>query len=61
MKKISGLMAVLVAAGALAVPAVAGCVGYTTYYNYPVVRHEVPVRHEVRRDVRPIRGQYERR
>ena len=57
MKKITGLMAVLVAAGALAVPAMAGCAGYTTYYgNYPVVRHVVPVRHEVRRDVRPIRG-----
>ena len=59
MKKITGLMAVLVAAGALAVPAMAGCTPY--YGSYPVVRREVPVRHEVRRDVRVIRGQYERR
>jgi len=59
MKKIMGLMAILVGTAALAVPAMAAeCV---------VVRRDVPVRHEMRRDVREVRdvrvlhGQYERR
>ena len=64
MKKITGLMGMLVAAAALAVPAAAAgreCGGYATYDSYTVVRHEAPVRHEIRREVRPVRGQYERR
>ena len=68
MKKIMGLMVVLVGTAALAVPAMANCVGVTGYYgSYPEVRREMPVRHEVRRDVRNVRdarafhGSYERR
>jgi len=60
MKKTAGWMALLMAAAALATPALAhdrddyGCTGYT------VVRHDVRGRREVRRDVRPVRGDYRR-
>jgi len=51
MKKIMGLMAILMTAGALAAPAMAECRGY--YDSHVIVRREVPIRrHEIRRDVR---------
>ena len=76
MKKITGLLAVLVAGAALAAPAMArdwndynNCAPantYTTYNTYPAVRSYTAVRHDVgdlhnvRHDARPYRGRVER-
>jgi hypothetical protein len=70
MKKITGLLAILAAAAAFAAPAMArdwddyGCAGYNArpvYGGYATVRRDVRVDHNVRRDVRPVRGGFDRR
>jgi hypothetical protein len=71
MKKITGLMAILVAGAALAAPAMArdrddyNCAPntYNTYNAYntrTAVRRDVRDVHTVRRDVRPFYGRAER-
>ena len=71
MKKISGLMMILAAAAALAAPAMArdrddcgyGAAVYNNYQSRPVytAHRDVRDRHEVRRDVRPVRSDRDRR
>jgi hypothetical protein len=68
MKKITGLMAILIAGAALAAPAMArdrddyNCApnSYTVYNTHTAVRRDVRDVRNVRRDVRPFYGRAER-